>query len=176
MDVECESIENKGDTNSICVDRQRILYTTFTEFEPIDDFSITFEVDFMGELAHGLGGPRKEWIRLMNMAIKDKYFEKGLREHLADDYYHVGITMGIALLQHGQLPCYMPPDIIEKLVMETNNKCITNIKRGLDVFGLAKIMREFPIILHLLRPNNHRLKPKILIRLLQPNFSDEGLR
>ena len=98
MDVECESIENKGDTNSICVDRQRILYTTFTEFESINDFSLTFEVDFLGELAHDLGGPCKKWIRLMNMAIKDKYFEKGLREHLADDYCHVGIMMGIALL------------------------------------------------------------------------------
>ena len=102
----------------------------------------------MGELARDLGGPRKEWIRLMNMAIKDKYFNKGLREHLADEYCHVGVMMGIALLQNGQLPCYMPLDAIDKL--------------------------KFSILLHLLRPTNHRLTPKNLIRLLQPTFSEEG--
>ena len=67
----------------------------------IQDFHITFEVDFIGELARDLGGPRKEWIRLMNAAIKNKYFDNGLREYLADDYYHVGIMIGIALLQGG---------------------------------------------------------------------------
>ena len=127
----------------------------------------------MGELTHDLGGPRKEWIRLMNMAIKDKYFNKGLREHLADEYCYVGVMMGIALLQNGQLPCYMPLNAIDKLTTVTS-KCISNIQTGLDVFGLAKIMRKFPILLHLLRPTNHRLTPKNLIRLLQPTFSEEG--
>ena len=127
----------------------------------------------MGELARDLGGPRKEWIRLMNMAIKDKDFNKGLREHLADDYCYVGVMMGIALLQNGQLRCYMPLDAIDKLTTVTS-KCISNIQTGLDVFGLAKIMRKFPILLHLLRPTNHRLTPKNLIRLLQPTFSEEG--
>lgn len=55
----------------------------------------------MGEKARDLGGPRKEWIRLMNLAIKEKYFDHGLREHLSDDYFYVGIMMGIALLQNG---------------------------------------------------------------------------
>ena len=127
----------------------------------------------MGELARDLGGPRKEWIRLMNMAIKDKYFNKVLREHLADEYCYVGVMMGIALLQNGQLRCYMPLDAIDKLTTVTS-KCISNIQTGLDVFGLAKIMRKFPILLHLLRPTNHRLTPKNLIRLLQPTFSEEG--
>lgn len=127
----------------------------------------------MGELTRDPGGPRKEWIRLMNMAIKDKYFNKGLREHLADEYCYVGVMMGIALLQNGQLPCYMPLDAIDKLTTVTS-KCISNIQTGLDVFGLAKIMRKFPILLHLLRPTNHRLTPKNLIRLLQPTFSEEG--
>ena len=60
MDAVSESDENVGKTNSICVDRQRILETTFTEFGAINNFSLTFEVDFTGELARDLGGPRKE--------------------------------------------------------------------------------------------------------------------
>ena len=52
----------------------------------------------------------------MNAAIKNKYFDNGLREYLADDYYHVGIMIGIALLQNGQLPTFMPSDVIESLV------------------------------------------------------------
>ena len=56
----------------------------------------------MGEKAKDLGGPRKEWIRLLNLSIKEKYFDHGLRQYLADDYCY----MGIALLQNGQLPTF----------------------------------------------------------------------
>lgn len=81
----------------ITVDRSNILKTTFAEFESIGDFCKTFEVDFMGEEARDLGGPKKEWI-LMNQAMKEKYFANGLREFLADDYFFVVVMMGIALL------------------------------------------------------------------------------
>ena len=40
------------------------------------------------------GGPRKEFFRLVLNAIKDKYFDKGLRDHLSEDYEPVGIIMG----------------------------------------------------------------------------------
>ena len=83
----------KNCTNYICVDRENVLQTTFAELEAIEDFCMTFEVDFMGEVAKDYGGPRKEWIRLVNSAMKEKYFDKGLREFLADDYYYVGVMM-----------------------------------------------------------------------------------
>ena len=100
LDVTSESELKEGDTNYICVDRHDILGTSFSELASIANFHLTFEVDFMGEKAKDLGGPRKEWIRLMNLAIKEKYFDHGLRQYLADDYYYVGIMMGIALLQN----------------------------------------------------------------------------
>ena len=75
----------------------------------------------MGEKARDLGGPRKEWIRLMNLAIKEKLFDHGPREHLSDDYFYVGIMMGIALLQNGQLPTFLPINGIDELVTSTND-------------------------------------------------------
>lgn len=162
-------------TNYICVDCASILTTTFAEFQSIQDFSITFEVDFMGEVARDYGGPRKEWIPLMNSAMKEKYFDNGLRELLFEDYYHVGLMMGIALLQNGQLPTILPADIIESLTEEaTLNACITNLKRGLNKFGLVKIFKFKPTLLHLLRPSNTQLTARIVIQLLNPVFSPEG--
>ena len=114
LDVTSEFEAEEGETNYICVDRHDLLNTS------IEDFAITFEVDFMGEKAQDLGGPRKEWIRLMNAAIMEKYFAKGLREFLSDEYYYVGIMTGIELLQNGQIPTYMPIDIIDKLVTSSN--------------------------------------------------------
>jgi len=35
--------EIAGDTHFICVDRQNIMFTTFQEFESIEDFHLTFE-------------------------------------------------------------------------------------------------------------------------------------
>ena len=163
-----------GQTNYICVDRQKILSTTFDEFKTIEDFRLTFEVDFMGELAKDSGGPRKEWIRLMNARIKEKYFENGLREMLESDYYHVGIMVGIALLQNGQLPRFMPNDVIEKLVVFPNeNGCVRQLQDGLNKFHLVQILKEFPVMLHLLRPAGNQLNVKVLLKAMEPQFSPE---
>ena len=167
LDVGDTSDTPEGETNYICVNRHDILTSTFSELEAIQNFHITFKVDCFGEMARDMGGPRKEWIRLMNAAIKEKYFDRGVREYLADDYYYVGIMVGIALLQNGQLPAFMPADVIDNLVSsQTGNPCIVNLQRGLNVFGLARIMQKFPILLHLLRPNNLKLAAKMVLKLL----------
>lgn len=164
----------KNTTNYICVDRENILQSTLAELQSIEDFSVTFEVDFMGEVAKDYGGPRKEWIRLVNSAMKTKYFDNGLREFLADDYYYVGVMMGIALLQNGQLPTILPLDIVESLTQPSLNMCVSNLQKGLNKFGLIKIFQSNPVLLHLLRPSNTQLTAKILIQLLNPVFSPEG--
>ena len=66
-----------GETNFIIVDRDRVLETTFSELRFISDFRITFGVDFMMEKAKDMGGPRLEWIELMNQEMKRKYFDYG---------------------------------------------------------------------------------------------------
>ena len=51
LDVTSESELMEGETNYICIDRHDILKTTFTELASIENFYITFEVDFMGKKA-----------------------------------------------------------------------------------------------------------------------------
>jgi hypothetical protein len=46
-----------GDTNYITVDRDQILESTFSELKYINNFRLTFKVDFMGEESVDLGGP-----------------------------------------------------------------------------------------------------------------------
>lgn len=121
----------EGETNYITVDCSNILTTTFAEFESINYFCKNFEVHFMGEEARDLGGARKEWIRLMNHARKEKYFANGLREFLSYEYFFVGVMMGVALLQNGQLPCILPLDVIDRLVnKQEEDKCIINFTAG----------------------------------------------
>lgn len=128
----------------------------------------------MGEKARDLGGPRKEWIRLMSLAIKEKYFDNGLGENLSDHYFNVGIMMGIALLRNGQLPTFLPVNVIEELVASRSVRCIVKLQKGLDVFGFSKIFEKVPILLHLLRPSTHKLAARKLLNLLTPEFSQEG--
>jgi hypothetical protein len=40
------------------------------------------------------GGPRKEFFALLLSAIKEKYFDKGLRDFMPDDYTVIGKVMG----------------------------------------------------------------------------------
>ena len=49
--------QEAGETNYISADRDKILETTFSELKYINEYSITFEVGFMDELARDLGGP-----------------------------------------------------------------------------------------------------------------------
>ena len=164
----------KNCTNYICVHRENVLQTTFAELEFIEDFCMTFEVDFIGEVAKDFGGPRKEWIRLVNSAMKEKYFDKGLREFLADHYYYIGVMMGIALLQNGLLPTILPLDIIDSLIQPSTSICVANLQKGLNKFGLIRIFQNKPILLHLLRPSNTCLTARILVQLFNPVFAPEG--
>ena len=42
------------------IDRDDIVKTTFDELEYIENFRLTFSIDFIAEEASDLGGPRKE--------------------------------------------------------------------------------------------------------------------
>ena len=64
----------EGLTNCMTVDRDNILDTRYQEFPYIEDYCITFEIDFMGEIAKDLDGPRLEWIELCNREQYIKHF------------------------------------------------------------------------------------------------------
>ena len=101
-------------------------------------------------------------------------FSNGLREFLSDEYFFVGVMIGIALLQNGQLPCFLPLDVIDRLVnRQEEDKCIINLQRGLDVFGLTRVFRYKPVWLHLLRPRNAVLTSEMLLKLLKLAFSPD---
>jgi len=166
----------EGDTNYITVDRDNIMETTFDELKEIEDPSITFTVQFYGENAADRGGPRKEWIRLFNQETKKKYFDNGLKEHLAEDYFFIGQMAAIALLQNGQVPRYFPEKCLQDIFVseDESSDCISQLKKGMDTLGIHKFGRKHPIFLHLLRPSTSRLTVPILIHLLQPSFAETG--
>ena len=178
LDVSDESSELSGDTNYISVDRDNVLETTFSELKDVKDPRITFEVQFYGEEAEDRGGPRKEWIRLCNQKIQLKYFEQGLKEHLASDYFYVGQMAAIALLQNGQLPVYFPETALLNIFADpypSTHPCISSLQKGLDSLGIHAAGRKFPQLLDLFIPSvNAKLSVKKLLQLLTPKFSEKG--
>ena len=155
LDVTESSEILEGETNYITVDRENILKTTFEKLKHVTDPRVTFEVQFYGEQAVDTGGPRKEWIRPCNQNIKDTYFYNGLKEHLSEDYYYVGQMVGIALLQNGQLPVYIPEEILQAIFIDKDQElspCVRQLKRGMDTLGIPMFGRVYPMLLYLLRP------------------------
>ena len=170
-----ETIE--GETNYITVDRANILETTISELEYITNYRPTFQVDFMAEECVDQGGPRKEWIRLMNQAIKEKYLDHGLRTLLAQDYYFVGVMMAVAMLQNGQLPVFVEESTLQQIVSlgECFDPCVRQIRHGLEELGMLSALQELPILVHLLRPQARgKLSVQMLLHILKPHFSEEG--
>ena len=131
----------------------------------------------MGEECVDYGGPRKEWIRLMNQAIKQKYFDHGLRPLLAEDYFNVGIMMAIAMLQNGQLPLFVEEDILQQIVSVGMclDPCVAKLQQGLKVLGMLSALQELPMLIHLLSPQGQqKLGLQMLLHILKPQFSEEG--
>ena len=90
-------------------------------------------------MAQDSGGPRKEWIRLCNQHIKTKYFDHGLKEHLAEEYFFVGQMAAIALLQNGQAPKYFSEDLLNDIFVSEERKlspCVLKLRQGLDSLGI----------------------------------------
>ena len=151
---------------------------TLDELRSVEDPRITFQGEFYGEQAQDSGGPRKEWIRLCNQQTKTKYFDHGLKEHLAD-YHFVGQMAAIALLQNGQAPKYFSEDLLNDIFVSKESEispCVLKLSDGLDSLGIHMFARKFPQFLYLLRPlqNNARLTVPMIFHLLKPTFSEEG--
>ncbi|KAL5007947.1 hypothetical protein ScPMuIL_013528 [Solemya velum] len=178
LEVDDISQCNEGLTNFILVDRSNILETAFDEIRTIKDLRPTLEVQFYDEVAVDYGGPRKEFFRLVLTAIKEKYFDYGLREHLAEDYITVGKIIALSILQNGKLPKFMEENIVTDLFSHDSlnaSKCIKMLRQGLDDLGIYQIGSQLPSFVFLLRPGSEcTLTMKALTHLLKPKFSDEG--
>ena len=86
---------------------------------------------------------------------KDKCFDHGLLDFCPNDYFFVGLMMGIALLQNGQLPKFLPEDIITQLVLPSNDPCY-KLQNGFQIFGFVQFFRAFPCLLQLLQPREDK--------------------
>lgn len=167
----------EGETNFITVDRHNILDTTFEELKHVADPRVTYEVQFYGEQAVDSGGPHKEWIRLCNQKIKDTYFGNGFKEHMSEDNYYIGQLVCIALLENGQLPVYIPEEILQAMFIEDLELplCIRELKCGMDTLRISMFGRKFPMLLFLLKQSSIiSLSVQHLLFLLKPDFSEEG--
>eukprot|EP00794_Sanderia_malayensis_P002401 gene2401-2765_t len=177
LEISSVDTEILGETNYITVDRENIIQTTFDELQFISNPRLTFQVDFMGEDSTDLGGPRKEWIRLLNREIKAKYFDHDLRHLLSKDYFYVGQIFAIALLQNGQIPSFLSEAMLQELVaISLSNQCVEEIQNGLETLGMCSALKKFPKLLHLMRTsgNSDNLTVQKLLQLFKPKFSEEG--
>ena len=167
----------EGETNYKTVNRDNILASTFEELPYVLDPRNTFQVDFMGEDCADLGGPRKEWIRLVLKEIKAKYFDLGLRALMSKEYYYVGQIFGIAMLQNGQMPSFLSEALIEDLMSaKSNDVCIKQMQWGMETLGMHSALIKFPQLLYLPRPGgqNRGLNVQKPLQLVKPVFSEEG--
>ena len=145
-----------GETNLITIDRDKVLETTFSELEFVDDYTLTFKVDVMGEESVDLGGPRREWIRLVNREMKAKYFDNGLRLYLSHDYFYVGITIAVAMLQNGQMPAFIEDHILQEILSakKSIDPCVSEMKAGLEQLGMLSALQQLPALIYLPRPGS----------------------
>ena len=176
LDISSASNTVEGETNFIHVDREDILQSAFEELRSLENPCLTLEVSFYGELASDLGGPRKEFFMLCLREIQSKYFDKGLRDYMSEDYEVIGLIMALSILQNGRVPHFLDEEMIKETFMsETPSPCIAKLRAGFAKVGLFQIGKEIPAFLDLFLPrNSSKLTRKKLISLLKPSFSEEG--
>ena len=176
LDITDLESEISGETNFILVDRESLLETGLDEISNVVNLCLPVKVNFTGEAARDYGGPRKEFFRLMLIEIKEKYFDGGLREDLAEKYKIVGIVMGLSVLQNGKIPQFIPENMLQEIVQgPSSSPCISNLQKGLSEVGILQLMMNLPPFLYLFRPSDASgLNVKKLTHVLTPSFDEEG--
>ncbi|CAC5404070.1 unnamed protein product [Mytilus coruscus] len=156
--VQPEPDNHDGSTNFIMVDRSNILQTA------LEEIGATQETDLRKTLETASDyGDQERFFRLVLNAIYKKYFEKGLRSYMADDYTTVGKIMALSILQNGSLPTFLNEEILNDLFASSDPEsiCSKNLRIGLDSLGLV-------------RTKKHYTHTKTVIGLLRPVFSEDG--
>ncbi|XP_028414357.1 uncharacterized protein LOC114537514 [Dendronephthya gigantea] len=176
LDIQDPSDCLEGDTNYILVNRQNVLASAMEEIEPLMNPRLTLEVCFYGEVAADMGGPRREFFRLCLQEIKSRYFDDGLKEHLANEYTTVGLIMALSILQNGAVPRFLSPNDLQDLfTAEKPSTCLENLRCGFAKLGLHQIGKALPTFLFLLHPSEAKhLSRRMLLHILSPKFSEEG--
>lgn len=176
LDIVDPSQEITGETNFIVVDRDNLLETCFNEVSSISNLRNPLEVKFTDEDANDYGGPRKEFFRLMLIAIKERYFDGGMRPDVVDDYLKCGVIMGSSVLQNGSIPQFLSEEILQELVNSQGpSPCVLKLREGMKKVGIYQVMSALPLFLHLFRnTGTNTMTVKKLVSLLKPKFSEEG--
>ena len=73
-----------------------------------------------------------EFFRLCLPDIKAKYFDNGLKDHLANDYSTIGLIMALSTLQNGSIPRFLREDHLQALFSskEPSSPCISKLQIG----------------------------------------------
>lgn len=176
LELESDSEVLEGETNYINVDRMNILETAFEEIGALENLRLTLEVSFYGEKARDYGGPRREFFRLTLTAIKEKYFDNGIRDLLADDYYIVGVIIGLSIIQNGKIPQFFSEDQLVNIFNSIQSSAAyRNLQKGLDKLGICMVCKQLPFLVHIFRPSPAaKLTIKKLTNLLTPIFAEDG--
>ena len=108
--------------------------------------------------------------------IQSKYFDKGLRDYISDDYEIVGLIIGLSMLQNGRVPHLMTEDIIKQTFLpEAPSVCIAKLRAGFAKFEIFQIGKNIQAFLDIFRETGSRkLTRKKLTNFLKPSFSEEG--
>ncbi|XP_020628245.1 uncharacterized protein LOC110065449, partial [Orbicella faveolata] len=142
LDIVDPSTELKGKTNFIIIDRDHVFQDALAEVALIDNLRLPLEVNFMGEGAQDLGGPRKEFFRLVLKGIKEKLLDSELIEDFAERYYTSGIIMGLSVPQNGKIPSFLSQEQLQELIDDSSehSPCIVNLRNGLRKVGVLQLM------------------------------------
>ncbi len=153
LDVQDVTVSPEGETSYILINRYDVLKTALEEIKSIENPRLTLEVSFYKESAQDNGGPRREFFRICLKEIKAKYFDNGLKAHLAKDYTTVGLIMALSTLQNGAIPRFLNEEDIQALFSPNvpPNQCIEMLQNGFDMLGLCQIGHCLPTFQNLFR-------------------------
>lgn len=103
LDVTDESVTLDGQTTSLFISRLSILEDSFSELAIAENIRFPLEVNFHGEQAEDLGGPRREFFTIMVKEIQDRMIDEEGNFMASDEriankhFFFAGILLGIFL-------------------------------------------------------------------------------
>ncbi|KAJ8050615.1 G2/M phase-specific E3 ubiquitin-protein ligase [Holothuria leucospilota] len=156
-----EPDDTEGETYNIYVSREQVLNDLASEVTQANfKSSVPLCVEFFGEDAEDLGGPRRELLQIAVIELVGRVFEKNDRgyslghnpAHMTRMYKAAGVIIGLCLLQGGPDMRLFSTTFVEDFMgADDLHTPVGQFAAGMCVTGILKLVRAYPQCMELLR-------------------------
>ncbi|XP_033758492.1 uncharacterized protein LOC117340824 [Pecten maximus] len=181
LDLTSDEETIEGETTPLYIRRVELFKDAVEELKYQENIRLPLEINFCGEAAQDLGGPRREFFAYINQYAKDNLLETYQNNvklrHVNEEavarqhFFYGGLLIGLGIIEGGERPEFL--DSVLKFSEETEAR--THFVKGLKRTGIWQLMQKRGTLKYLFQPTQEgHIAINKFIQTFEVRFSEQG--